>query len=122
MADEIIGLKSCILWHNSSTNETQIWFMEGARVVGRATVLGEDGSPAFVGPPFSIVGIGDFRGMHGNADILWHNSSTDETQIWFIDGLDGKVISRATVLGEDGSAAFVGPPFSVVGVGDFIQK
>ena len=119
MAEGITGLENSILWHNSSTHETQIWFINGrdGRVGGRATVLGEDGSAAFIGPPFSIVGVGDFKGMHGNADILWHNSSTHETQIWFMDG--ARVIGRATVLGEDGSAAFVGPPFSIVGVGDF---
>jgi hypothetical protein len=109
---------SGILWHHSDTNETQIWFMDdgGGRVTGRATVLGEDGNAAFVGLPFSIVGVGDFN-RDGNADILWHHSDTNETQIWFMDG--GGVSRRGTVLGEDGNAAFVGLPFSIVGVGDF---
>lgn len=52
------------------------------------------------------------------SDILWYNSSTGETQIWFMDG--HRVASRATVLGEDGSAVFVGPPWSIVGTGVFI--
>jgi hypothetical protein len=107
-----------ILWHNSSTGEIQIWFMNGFKVASRATVLGEDGSPTFIGPPFSIVGVGDFN-KDGNADILWHNSSTGEIQIWFMNGF--KVASRATVLGEDGSPTFIGPPFSIVGAGDFNQ-
>lgn len=46
-----------IVWHNSATGETQIWFMDHHKRTGRATVLGEDGNPAFVGPPWSIVGI-----------------------------------------------------------------
>jgi hypothetical protein len=49
-----------ILWHNSATGEIQIWFMNGAHgpqsVASRATVLGETGSPTFIGPPWSIVG------------------------------------------------------------------
>jgi hypothetical protein len=34
--------------------------MNRERVSRRATVLGEDGNPAFVGPPFSIVGTSYF--------------------------------------------------------------
>src|SRR5260370_562666 len=105
-----------ILWHNSSTNETQRWIMDAQKVTGRATVIEEDASLIFVGPPWSIVGISDFNG-DGKADILWHNSSTSETQIWFMDG--HKVTGRATVLGEGGSAAFVGAPWSIVGTSDF---
>jgi hypothetical protein len=47
---------SDIVWHNSATNETQIWFMNAERVTRRGTVLGENGSPAYVGPPWTIVG------------------------------------------------------------------
>src|SRR5260370_4040712 len=53
--DSLTGDAREILWHNSSTNETQVWFMSRRNVTGRATVLGEDGRPAFVGPPWSIV-------------------------------------------------------------------
>jgi hypothetical protein len=105
-----------ILWHNSSTGEIQIWFMDSNRVASRATVLGEDGNPTFIGPPFSIVGTSDFNG-DGKADILWYNSFTGEIQIWFMDS--NRVASRATVLGEDGNPTFIGPPFSIVGAGVF---
>ena len=108
-----------ILWHNSMTNETQIWFWDGHRVIGRATVVGEDGRPAFVGPPWNIVGHGHFN-LGDNPDILWHNSSTNETQIWFMNL--HRVIRRATVVGEDGRPAFVGPPWSIVGAGDFTEN
>jgi FG-GAP-like repeat len=105
-----------ILWHNAETHETQIWFMNRERVAFRATVLGETGKPTFIGPPFSIVGVGDFN-KDGNADILWHNAETQETQIWFMNR--ERVAGRATVLGETGKPTFIGPPFSIVGVGDF---
>jgi len=105
-----------ILWHHSETHETQVWFMDGHRVARRGTVLGENGEPAFIGPPFNIVGVGDFDG-DGKADIVWHHSDTHETQIWFMDG--HRLARRGTVLGEDGKPAFIGPPFSIVGVGDF---
>jgi FG-GAP-like repeat len=105
-----------ILWHNATTGETQIWFMNGHQRAGRATVLGEDGNPAFVGPPWRIVGAGDFN-LNGSADILWHNDATGETQIWFVER--GRVTSRATVLGENGNPALIGPPWHIVGTRDF---
>jgi hypothetical protein len=107
---------SDILWYNSSTGETQIWYMDGHKVAGRATVLGENGSATFTGLPWSIVGTNDFN-QDGKADILWHNAATGETQTWFMDG--HKVAGRATVLGENGSATFIGPPWSIVGTGEF---
>jgi hypothetical protein len=114
--NDVLSTPSEIVWHNSETNETQIWFYDGHRVVGRATVLGEDGNPAFVGPPFSIVATGGFAADRSK-DIVWHNSETNETQIWFMDG--NRLGARGTVLGEHGDPAFIGPPFSIVAAGDF---
>jgi hypothetical protein len=119
---EIVGVgdvmgdgKADIVWHNSQTNETQIWAMNGHRIAGRATVVGENGLPAFVGPPFEIVGVGDVTG-DGKSDIVWHHGGTGETQIWRMDG--HRIAGRATVVGENGQPIFVGPPFRIVGVGD----
>ncbi len=103
-----------IVWYNSQTGETQIWFMNDNQLVGRATVVGPDGNPSFIGPPFSIVGIGDFDG-DGKADIVWHHSQTNETQIWFMNG--NQLVQRATVVGPDGNPSVVGDPFSIVGIG-----
>ncbi len=108
--------KSDIVWHNSSTTETQIWLMDGHRVVGRPTVLAESGSAALAGPPWSIVGINDMNG-DGKPDVVWHNSSNNETKSWLMDG--HKIVGMATVLEENGSAALAGPPWSIVGTGVF---
>ena len=103
-----------ILWHNSVTNETQIWFWDGHRVIGRATVVDDANKPAIVGPPWTIVGNGHFN-LTGNADIVWHNSQTNETQIWFMNG--NKIADRETVIDEHGKSIFVGLPWSIVGTG-----
>src|SRR4051794_35652138 len=61
--------KPDILWHDTNaSNETQIWFMDGHRIVGRGPVLDENGQPIFVGAPWNIVGVGDFNG-NGKPDI-----------------------------------------------------
>jgi hypothetical protein len=109
---------SDIVWHNSSTNETQIWFMNAERVVRRGTVLGENGAPAFVGPPWNIVATSDMNG-DGQAEIVWHNSSTNETQIWFMNA--ERVLRRGTVLGENGAPAFVGPPWNIATTDTVVQ-
>ncbi len=104
-----------IVWHHDQTGETQIWFMNEHQLVRRATVLGEDGQPAFIGPPFRIVGVADMDG-DGRADIVWHHDDSGETQIWFMN--EHQLVRRATVLGEDGQPAFISPPFRIVGVAD----
>jgi hypothetical protein len=52
---------SPVFWYNDQTGETQIWFVNEHQLVRRGTVLGEDGKPAFVHPPFRIVGAGSPR-------------------------------------------------------------
>jgi hypothetical protein len=99
-----------IIWHNDSTNETQIWFMSGDRIARRATVQDENGRPIFVGPPWRIVGAWANR-------IDWHNDATNETQIWHMS--HEAILSRATVQDEKVEPIFVGPPWHVVGAADF---
>lgn len=105
-----------IVWYNSATGETQFWRMNGFSVSRRATVLGETGTPAHVGAPWSIVGTGDLN-ADGESDLVWHNSSTGETQIWHMNG--DRVSGRANVLGETGTDAHVGAPWRIAGIGDF---
>jgi hypothetical protein len=54
-------MRQSIIWHNSETHETQIWFMDAERLRRRGTVLGEDGQAVFIGPPFSIVAAGSIN-------------------------------------------------------------
>jgi hypothetical protein len=103
---------SKIIWHNSSTGETQIWNMNGHRFTGRATVFGENGASAMVGLSWSIVGTNDVN-SDGKADILWHNAATGETQIWFMNGRS--IVRRANVDADrDGGGALIASPWSIM--------
>jgi hypothetical protein len=112
-----------IVFHNNSSRETQIWFMDGGKIAKRRTVEAEGGSPIFVGVPWRIIGAGDFKfrgGLtpNGGADILWCNSSDQQTQIWTMEG--GRITNRAPIMSEDGRIAMtVGPPWQIIGLGDF---
>ena len=58
------------------------------------------------------VAAGDFN-RDAVTDILWHNETTGETQIWFMDGSQ-TITGRATVVPADGGSALVGAPFFIV--------
>ena len=109
--------KADIVFHNSQTGEIQIWFMDENRRLRRLSVVDEAGKDAPIGPPFSIVGVGDLDGS-GKADIVFHNSQTGEIQIWFMD--ENRRLRRLSVVDEAGKDAPIGPPFSIVGVGDWM--
>src|SRR5437763_9814952 len=104
-----------ILWYNSKTGELQVWIMAGTRIASRVTVVNESGSPALIGLPWSVAGANDFDG-DGYADILWHNASTGETQMWLMKGV--RIARRTTVLDENGNAIFVNTPWSIVATDD----
>jgi hypothetical protein len=104
-----------IAWHNGGTDQTQIWFMNGDRITRRANVVDENGAGIVVGPPWRIVGTADMD-RSGQPDIVWHNSWTGETQIWFMNG--ERIVRRANVLDEHGAGIVIGPPFRIVGTAD----
>ena len=89
--------------------------MDGHRLISRAVVVYENGSTAYIGPPFKIVGNGDLDG-DTKADILWYNTQTGESQVWFMNG--HRLISRAVVVYENSSTAYIGPPFTIVANSD----
>ncbi len=107
--------KTDILWYNSTSGESQIWMMNGSRIASRATVVDETGKFIPIGPPWQIVTTGDTNG-DGFGDIIWHNQTSNETQVWQMQG--GRILMRRTVTDEMGRAALIGPPWSIVAADD----
>ncbi|HDR8155215.1 TPA: hypothetical protein QC057_004229 [Bacillus cereus] len=103
-----------IVWHNSDTNMTLIWFMDGHRIKRRETVLDENERPIFAGLPWNIVGTSNWVNFD-QPIITWHNSDTNMTLYWIMN--NHKIRRRETVLDENGRPIFVGPPWNIVGTG-----
>ena len=118
---EIVGVadfsgngRADILCHNSSTGETQIWSMDGHRLMHRDTVVRYNGNAVFICSPHTIMAAADFDG-NGSADIVWYDSFTGQADVWYMDR--NFVLGRGIVLGLDSTIAFMGPPLSIVGAG-----
>jgi hypothetical protein len=107
--------KADILWYNTQTGETQIWFMTLQWRAGRGTVVDENGAPIAIGPPFEVVATSDMDG-DGKADIVWYNTQTGETQIWFMNS--NQIRFRQVVADDHGNQIFIGPPFELAAAAD----
>ena len=90
------GISSDILWYNSATGNTQIWVMDGHKIASRPTVVGEDGNPILIGPPWSIVGTGMFTRLHVYGAIRDKYTQLGESRSWLVLVSGAKVASQST--------------------------
>ena len=68
-----------IVWRNSATGETIVWYMQGVLRLGTETL-------ETLPPPWNIIDISDFD-RDGSPDILWKNSATGEVVVWYMRGV-----------------------------------
>jgi hypothetical protein len=73
------GLQDDLVWRNSLTGETYIWFMEGTNPTGSAELLTVD-------PSWMLGGASDFDGDFKPDDLIWRNMNSGQTAVWFMEG------------------------------------
>jgi hypothetical protein len=73
--------KPDLLWRDSSSGRTTIWYMEGPMWNGGYADL----VPTVSDSAWQIVGIRDFNN-DGNPGLLWRNTSTYRATVWYMNG------------------------------------
>ncbi len=99
------GGTSDLVWHNPSTGQVSIWFMNG---------LTKTGGLATATAPltWNFQGLGDLDG-DGDSDILWKNSATNLFHVWL---MNGQVVSTNSQVQNSTAVA---SNFQVLGIADF---
>lgn len=95
--------KADIFWRNPTTDQLQIWFMDGATVKSAQQVALQQDN-------WKILGFGDFDGDR-KGDILWRDQNDQRLRIWFMNGAsirDNKAPSQEFATG-----------YTYLGIGDF---
>jgi uncharacterized protein (DUF1800 family) len=91
--------KADLVWHNGSTGESAVWFMNGAALLGGAGLQ--------PGGDWHETQLADFNG-DGKTDILWRNAISGETAMWLMNG--GAIVSGAGLQTD--------PNWEVIAAGD----
>lgn len=98
--------KTDILWYNTSTGDLSVWFLDGTTVRFDRYLTRK-----YLGTDWQIKGTGDFDG-DGQTDILWHNASTGDVSVWFLD-------AGGTTVRFDRFLSWKGSGWEIKGTGDF---
>jgi hypothetical protein len=106
--------KNDVLWRDAVTGELAVWTMNGATVVTSATASVNPGAYTSTAG-WHVQGIGDFDG-DGKSDILWRDSATGQTAIWF---MNGAVVTSSSKTSVSAGAYTPTTGWHVNGVGDF---
>lgn len=105
---------SDLVFHNGTTGATQAWYMNGATRSGFANVDASLNTADASG--WLPVAMADFN-KDGKADIFWHNGTSGQSQVWFMNGT-----SRTGAANLSTSLNFLDSSgWRIVGSADFNQ-
>ena len=91
-----------LIWQDPVTGMSQVWFMGGAQ--GRRFT----GAAALSGPnAWRIVGAADFNG-DGRPDLIWQDPESGRSQVWFLGGPQGVMLTGSTPLSNANTWRIVG--------------
>ena len=104
-----------VLWHNGITGSLEVWYLRDGARIGLARL-----DPSFNvidGTGWAPVGINDFDGDGFSDDIIWYNSATGATRVWY---MNAATRSSAEVF-DSSLTVSDSIAWRVVGTNDFDQ-
>jgi len=93
-----------IVWRNPLTGESTIWFMDGTRRTGVASL------EPLADLDWQLAGVADFN-ADGKDDLVWRNQTSGAARVWLMNGLR---MSRSAALGTVADI-----DARIVAIGDF---
>jgi hypothetical protein len=81
-----------LVWQDPTSGWAQIWYLggsQGATVVGAANLTLRNS--------WHVVGASDFNG-DGQPDLLWQDPASGTTQLWYLGGAQGNIVTNAVNL------------------------
>jgi hypothetical protein len=94
--------KADLLWSNTTSGATYVWYMNGP-------VLITDAFIAAIDPSWKVQGVADFN-SDGKPDLVWRNTANGNTYVWYMNGPN--FVSDAFLFG-------LPPEWVIQGAADF---
>jgi hypothetical protein len=109
------GREDDILWHDTASASTVIWYMQGNIPQSSAPVFISSGVASTVGAPWEIIDTADMDGDGRIDDIVWYNNADGGVVTWY---MDNNNLMGGAYMTLNGSNVYVGAPWKLRGVLD----
>jgi VCBS repeat protein len=93
-----------LLWQDPVRGTLQIWFLGGTNGI---SVVGSANIPGTI-QTWRVAAVADFN-LDGHPDLVWQDPASGASQIWFLNGADGRSLLGTSAVAGPESGRIAGP-------------